>query len=146
MPDTTPDAAPSGTEAAAAAVTPNLFHLAGPNLRLTYSTSSISGEPILTYQDAQQTRSFQGDAIHTIAPTELGTIVSVVLSFVPDLGSTTFSLLVPRMGVRLGAVFPVRTLGITTMHSTPFVANLALGQLDTYTVTQLRGTAQVVVF
>ena len=66
----------------------------------------------------------------------------------PDVGSTTFSLLIPRIEVNmLGAVAQVRTLGITTMHSTPFVVpGTVLGQLDSYTVTQLRGTAQAVVF
>ena len=147
-PSTTPSATQSATSSAAAAVTPNLFHLAGPNLRLTYSTSSITGQPILTYQDAHQTKSFQGPEINTIEDTELGTIVSVVLHAMPDVGSTTFSLLIPRILVGgLGAIAPVRTYGITTMHSTPFVVpGTVLGQLDTYTVTPLHGTAQAVVF
>ncbi|HEX7839826.1 MAG TPA: hypothetical protein VF469_20260 [Kofleriaceae bacterium] len=150
MPQTTPSGAGPGTtpSATAAAVTPNLFHLAGPSLHLTYSTSSITGQPILIYQDAHQTKSFRGQEINTIEDTELGTIVSVVLHATPDVGSTTFSLLVPRIQVSgLGAIAPVRTYGITTMHSSPLAGpGTALGQLDTYTVTQLHGTAQAVVF
>lgn len=125
-------------------VTPNLYHLSGEHLHVTYSPSSIDGKPTLTYQDSHQSKSFKGNDIRTVE-CDLGTLVSITLRATPDVGSTSLSLLIPRMRITPVSVAPVRTDCVTTVHSTPF-AQAVQGQLDTYTVTSLHGTAQAVVF
>lgn len=137
-----PPTAPTATT-----VTPNLFHLSGHHLHVTYATTGIAGQPTLTYQDPQQSKSFHGNEIRTIADSDLGTLVSVTLRITPDVGSTTLSVLIPRMRISPWSIAPVHTYCITTVHSTPFIAPGAVqGQLDTYTVTNVHGTAQAVVF
>lgn len=125
-------------------VSPNLYHLSGHHLHVTYSTSSIDGKPILSYQDSHQSKSFKGDQIRTVE-CDLGTLVSVTLHVTVDVGSTTFSLFIPRMRIAQGESASVRTDCVTTLHSMPF-APVVHGQLDTYTVVTLHGTAQHVVF
>jgi hypothetical protein len=127
-------------------VTPNLFHLSGHHLHVTYATTGIAGQPTLTYQDLHQSKSFHGNEIRTVE-SDLGMQVSVTLRITPDVGSTTFSLLIPRMRISPTSIAPVHTYGITTVHSMPFAPPQAVqGQLDTYSVTSLHGTAQAVVF
>lgn len=126
-------------------VTPNLYELTGPKLQVTYATSGFDGKPSLTYQDASQAKSFRGDEIRSLE-SDLGTLVSVTLSMTPDLGSTTLSLFIPRMRIVQGTSGTVRTECVTTLHSTSFAPQTLRGQLDTYTVTDLHGTAQAVDF
>jgi hypothetical protein len=126
-------------------VTPNLYHLTGHHLHLTYSTSGLDGKPSMTYQDARDAKSFRGDEIRAVE-CDLGTLVSVTLRMTPDLGSTTLSLFIPRMRIAQGTSATVRTECVTTMHSTSIAPQFLQGQLDTYSVTNLHGTAQAVVF
>lgn len=125
-------------------VTPNHYQLSGHHIHVTYSTTSLTGEPILSYMDAHQAKSFRGDEIRAIA-CDLGTLVSVTLHMTVDVGSTTFSLFIPRMEIAQGTSATVRTYGVTTMHSMPFAPPAARGQLDTYTVKDLHGTAEFVI-
>jgi hypothetical protein len=127
-------------------VTPNLYQLSGHHLHVTYAPSGIDGKPSMTYQDTHQSKSFKGDEIRTVE-CDLGTLVSVTLRITPDVGSTTLSVLIPRMRISPVSVAAVHTECITTVHSTPFAPPAAIqGQLDTYTVTSVRGTAQAVAF
>lgn len=125
-------------------VTANLFQLSGHHLHVTYSTSGIDGKPHLTYQDTHQSKSFKGDEIRTVE-CDLGTLVSVTLLLTIDTGSTTLSVLIPRVRLSPGSVAAIHTDCITTVHSILF-GHIGQGQLDTYTVTSLHGTAQAVVF
>jgi hypothetical protein len=124
-------------------VTPNLYQLSGHHLHVTYSPSGVDGKPTLTYQDAHQSKSFKGDEIRPVE-CDLGTLVSVTLRMTVDVGSTTLSVIIPRMRISPTSVAAVHTECITTVHSTPFAPQTVQGQLDTYTVTSLRGTAQAV--
>jgi hypothetical protein len=126
-------------------VTPNLYQLSGQHLHVTYTTTSLAGPPTLTYQDAHQGKSFKGDEIRAVA-CDLGTLISVTLHITPDAGSTSFSLFVPHMRIPQGTSSPMHTDGITTVHRTSFAPQLLQGQLDTYTITALQGTAQAVDF
>lgn len=136
---------PQSQPAATATVTPNLYQLSGHHLHVTYSSSGIDGKPSMTYQDSHQSKSFRGDEVREV-DCDLGTLVSVTLRLTPDVGSTTLSVLIPRMRIAPGSVAAVHTECITTVHSTSFAPQTIQGQLDTYTVTSLRGTAQVVEF
>lgn len=124
---------------------PNLYVLQGYGLQVSLAMSSIQGQPQLTYHDAAQVRQFTGEEI-TFENTVFGVLASVVLTSVPDLGTTTFSLVVP--GVRLssaGGSQPIRTIGITAVQRTT-IAGPPPGQSTTLQVTPLRGTAEQVEF
>lgn len=126
-------------------VTPNLYHLSGHHLHVTYATSSLDGKPTMSYQDAHQSKSFRGDEIRAVE-CDLGTLVSVTLRSTPDVGSTSLSLFVPRMRITAGTTASVNTECVTTLHSMPFAPQAALGQIDTYHVVAVHGTAQHVQF
>jgi len=126
-------------------VTPNSYQLSGPHLHVSYTTTSISGKPTMTYQDAHEGRSFIGDEIRTVE-CDLGTLVSVTLRLTPDAGATSFSLVIPHMRITQGTTGAVQTEGITTMHRFAFAPQLLHGQLDSYKVVALHGTAQSAVF
>jgi hypothetical protein len=129
-----------------AVVPANMFSLAGGGLHVSYSTTSIDGKPRFTYQDPIRTLSFQGDDIRKVE-CDLGTVVSVTIVRTVDAGSTTFSLLVPR--VVLSAPFSnvsIHTDGVTTHHAFSIIPALNQGQRDFYEVTKLNGTASNVAF
>jgi hypothetical protein len=126
-------------------VIPNLYQLNGPHLHVTYTTTSIDGKPTMTYQDAHEGRSFRGDEIRTVE-CDLGTLVSVTLRLTPDAGSTSFSLVIPRMRITQGTTGAVHTECITTVHRFAIAPQLLHGQLDSYKVVPLHGTAQSVAF
>ena len=126
-------------------VTPNLYQLSGSHLHITYTTTSIDGKPTLTYQDAHLGKSFRGDEIRTVE-CDLGMLVSVTLRMTIDSGSTSLSVFIPRMQIEQGAAAAVHTDCVTTVHRFSMVLALNLGQLDTYSVVALHGTAQSVAF
>ena len=124
---------------------PNLFTLANKHVHISYSTSSITGEPQLSYQDQQAQHTFRGDEIRT-QTSEIGTLVTVTLEHIPDLHIITLTLLLPQIeAARTETAF--RTRAILTTHNTSFVGpGVARGALQTYRVIALRGTAEVVDF
>jgi hypothetical protein len=127
--------------------TPNLFQLSGRNhLHVTYSTSGIDGQPHLTYQDAHHTLSFRGTDQIRAVECDLGQVVSVTIRMTVDAGSTTFSFFMPRMNLPGHESTPIHTEGVTTVHRFSTVPAFNQGQLDTYNVVSLKGTAQFVVF
>jgi hypothetical protein len=85
-------------------------------------------------------RDFSGSQITVNEVPALGELVSVTLAIVPDSGSTTFTLFLPRVNLPPAPV-PVCTEGVTTNHHTALAPQTLHGQLDFYTVTSLRGTA-----
>jgi hypothetical protein len=123
---------------------PNLYVVHGQDVQVTFSTTSFNGKPQLTYHDATQARQFTGDEI-TIEDTAIGQLVTVVLSLTVDLGSTTFSLVVPAVRLSGTGPQPISTLGITAVHRTT-IAGPPTGQATTYRVVRLRGTAERVDF
>ncbi len=125
---------------------PNMYHLEGGNLRITYTTTSINGQPHFTYQDGSQTMSFSGSQIRQ-TKTEMGTLVSVTTRMTVDSGSTTFALLVPTVNLpNPSSPANIHTIGITTIHKFSVVPAMNQGQTESYTTTELSGTASVVVF
>jgi hypothetical protein len=126
-------------------VIPNVYELSGSHLHVTYATTSFGGLPTMTYQDAHQGKSFRGDEIRTLE-CDLGTLVSVTLRETPDAGSTSFSLFVPRIQINQSTIGTVHAEGVTTLHRFSIAPQLQHGQLDTYNIVALHGTAQFVVF
>jgi hypothetical protein len=123
---------------------PNLFSLSGGGLTVSLALSGTDGKPHFSYQDAHQSVSFSGDEI-TLEETALDTLASVALVRTVDAGDTTFTLLVPRFNLLGAASHVIYTAGITTTHRTT-IAGLGHGQLTTYQVTELCGSAAQVQF
>ena len=83
------------------------------------------------------------------AATEIGTLVTIDVAFVPGSGDgPTFSLFVPDVNLRNGtAEAPVETIGLLTSARTSIGGpGLVQGQLKTYQTIPLAGTAKLVDF
>jgi hypothetical protein len=124
----------------------NLFNITGP-IRINYSSTSITGVPLVSYKDADLDLNFQDDEITRIQ-TAQGELVTVTLDNVVDAFTRTFTLVVPSIRLPRGQEVEFTTLGFeTTDRSGAFVpAPGPSGVLQTYQVYQLRGTAQHVEF
>jgi hypothetical protein len=137
---------PQATSNATPTVTPNLYQLSGQHIHVTYSPSGSDGKPTLSYQDSHQSKSFKGNEIRSVE-CDVGMLISVTLRATPDVGSTSLSVLIPRIRISPLSIAQVHSDCITTHHSTPFAPPQAVqGQLDTYMVTSLHGTAQAVAY
>jgi hypothetical protein len=131
---------------AATLSTPNLYQFAGHGIQVSYRTAGFRA-PFVTYQDAHRSLTFSGDQVRLVEVQDLGTVVSVTLMLTVDTGSTTFSFLVPRVNLpsHIGASAPVYTEGVTTVHRFSLAPQFDLGQLETYSVVPLRGTASLAI-
>jgi hypothetical protein len=128
------------------AVAPNMYQLTGGHLLVTYTTTSINGQPHFTYHDGSQTMSFIGNEIRQ-TKTEIGTLVSVTIRMTVDSGSTAFTLMVPSVNLAGSSTqAEIHTYGITTVHRFSVVPAANQGQTEIYTTTELSGTASVVHF
>ena len=124
---------------------PNLFELRGMGIEVTYSASSFSGQPILTYKDKKFNLTFYGDDIRRLE-SDIGLELTVVLEEFPDLHTVTFTLLLPKINLN-GTEIPFRTYGTITTHKTSIGGpDLVKGPLQTYQVKALKGIAHLVVF
>ncbi len=140
-----PQSETGGDAMAASVQQPNLFVMAGAGIKITYSTSSLAGPPLLTYKDRQRTLTFQGDEIRQL-DSEIGQQVTVIIEQIPDLQTVTFTLLLPTINLDEPEI-RFRTIGIITTHRTSIGGpNLVKGVLQTYRLKELRGTAQWVSF
>lgn len=123
---------------------PNLFTLTGGGLTVTLALSGFDGKPHFSYHDAHRALQFAGDEI-TMEETALDTLASVVIVRTVDAGNTVFTLLVPHVNLIGATSHLIHTLGITSMHRTT-IAGLGHGQLTSYQVTRLHGSASQVQF
>ena len=127
----------------------NEFEIAGP-IVISYSSTSITGTPLLSYKDAERDVRFSGDEI-TRSGTPVGELVTITLENVPDAFVRTFTLVVPRVrlqtGDQTGDPPAFDTVGVeTTDRSGAFVPPPGpTGVLQTYRVHQLRGVARFLV-
>ncbi|MBD2495794.1 hypothetical protein H6G75_15830 [Nostoc sp. FACHB-280] len=124
---------------------PTLYQLQNPQIKVTYSTTSFTGKPLLDYKDRQQTLHFSGDEIRT-TETEIGQLVTVTIRRTVDTGSTTFSLLLPAVNLGQRNEAKIETKGIVTINRFSPIPAFNQGQTQTYIVTPLSGTAKAVVF
>lgn len=127
------------------AVTPNVYELAGGQLHITYSTTDRGGQPRFSYQDGSETLNFKGNEIHQ-EKSQIGTLVTVIIRRTIDSGSTTFTLLVPTVTLKEFSPAQMHTYGITTVHKFSVIPAMNMGQIETYTTTELAGTATMVMF
>jgi len=120
----------------------NHYELSGDGIHVSYFSSGLVGEPQLTYQDAQGSRTFMGSQIK-VEKSEVGTLVSVVLHMTVDSGSTTFTLLIPTTNLTFAEHAAIDTIGIVTIHKFSFFFN-DTATTEIYTVHQMHGTAAFV--
>ncbi|MDF5739576.1 MULTISPECIES: hypothetical protein [unclassified Nostoc] len=136
--------------------TPDLYSFTGYNstgekISINYSTTSFIGKPSFQYKDQKQTLNFAGDEIRTVE-TEIGTLVTVTIKKTvtiqktEDGDYTTFSLLIPRIKIGIGEEVKVVTNGITTFNRFSTIPQLNQQQKQIYTIINLKGTAQFVLF
>jgi hypothetical protein len=122
----------------------NLFELSCDGTSISYSTTSISGKPLLQYNGPEGELSFSGDEIGTAA-TALGSEVTVTLETVPDLHTITCTLLLPSLRLPGGGESSFETLAIkTTAHTT--IAGPPEGAGQSYESVALHGVAKAVDF
>ena len=139
---TTEHLATTGSDLAEA----NLFEIPGP-IRITYARSSLTGEPQLSYQDAELDLAFQGEQLDRTR-TPVGELVSVTVRTVPDAFTRLVTLLVPTIRLAMGDELDFSTLLWETVdRSAAFVPPPGpAGVLRSYQVHQVQGTAKVVAF
>jgi hypothetical protein len=130
--------------AAAPTERPTLFELTDDYTQISYSTSSITGEPRFTYTGPKGEHSFAGEQISTLE-TALGTEVTVTLESIPDLHTITLTLLIPDILLEAGGEAQFDTFGIFTTTATT-IAGPPPGPAQTYEVIALNGVAKHVIF
>jgi hypothetical protein len=124
---------------------PNLFELRSGNIRITYSTTSLSGLPLFNYKNRRQTFAFQGEEIRQ-SDSEIGRQITVTIEQIPDFQTVTFTLLLPDIHLE-GTETRFRTVGITTITRTSIGGpDLVKGPIQTYLPRIFWGTARQVVF
>ena len=131
--------------AGAEAQEPNVFELKGIGIELTYSITSLSGQPQLTYKDMKRTLTYRGEEIRQL-DSEIGQQVTVTLEQIPDLRTETLTLILPAINEE-GSGVSFQTNAILTTHRTSIGGPaLVKGVLQTYRIKALRGTARTVSF
>jgi hypothetical protein len=125
----------------------NLFELWGRGIHVSYSTTSIGGIALFHYNAYGVEHSFKGADIR-VDETELGRQVSVTLVNVPDLKTTTFTVVIPKINIGDDhARVRFHSVGVHADHFTsiggPDLVTGALTHLDAH---DLHGVAQAVSF
>ena len=122
----------------------NHFDISGP-IRINYARSSFTGEPQLTYGDAELDLTFHGEQLER-TPTPVGELVTVTVRVRDDVFERRVTLLVPTIRLSMGDEVEFSTLLWETVdRSLAFVAPPGpAGVLQTYRVHQVYGTARLV--
>lgn len=133
------------TESAENLADANMFTIDGP-IAISYSSTSISGDPLFSYRDSTVDLHFRGDDISRVS-TPVGEMVTVVVKQAIDAFTRTFTLVVPVTKVVMGEPIEFSTVGIEcTDTSQAFVRPPGrVGVKQTYQVYDLRGRAESVV-
>lgn len=122
---------------------PNEYVLTGGGISVTYITNGFLGHPTLSYKDAKQALSFKGPEIRVV-PTEIGGLVTVTLKMTVDVGSTSFSFLIPVIALAdREAEQKFKTASITTEHKTALVPTTGLAEI--YQIHEMQGVARSVI-
>lgn len=129
--------------AAAPSVTANVFTLKSRRISVTFSAASITGQPLMHFQDRQHEVSVRGDEIRRVE-TEIGTLVTITLEMTVDTGALLFTLVVPRVALASPrAEQRIFTQGFYTRTRLPLLA-IGSVQLQTSEVVELKGDASFV--
>ena len=122
-------------------ILPNQYDLRGQGVSISYSVTSITGKPQLSFKKGRTTLNFTGDEIGVL-DTTIGSLISVTVATTIDRDFTSFSFLLPSIQLTSpSARQAFRTIGVTTVHKTT-IAGPIKGAQQTYKSVQLRGTAR----
>jgi hypothetical protein len=133
---------------AAVTIDANLFELEGYGVRITYSKSSITGDPRFSYTDKDRSLNFSGSEIRVQGSDEIGDLITVTIEAISDLRTVTVSLLVPEFNLSeesRQSSFETEAIFVTS-HTSLGGTGLVQGQLKSYKAVALTGTAQQVDF
>lgn len=120
----------------------NHYVLKGGEVQVSFSATSITGDPLVEYRDRRHQVSARGKEIQQV-DLGIGTLVTIVLEPNADAGALLFSVVIPPARlVGSAQTVPIHTLGITT-RTAGFILNTA--QLDNYSVVKLSGEADFIV-
>ncbi len=124
----------------------NLFDITGP-IQINYSRSSLTGQPLLSYKDAERDLTFAGDELHRKS-TPIGELVTITVQIHPDVCQVRISLLVPGINVAPGQEVPFDTAIIETVDRSQahVLPPGPAGVVQTYRLHQVHGTARSVQF
>lgn len=123
---------------------PNEYVLRGQDVQVSYSSTSITGDPLLNYTDATHQVTARGEEQIRREETQLGTLVTVTLEPDADAGSLLLSLVIPHAQL-LGPGEKVRITTLAVLTRSRFPRLPANCQLQTYRTLPLRGAASFVV-
>ncbi len=118
----------------------NTFELSGKSIHVTYSSTSFTGVPTLSYRDNRLSRSFSGEEIN-VENTEIGQLVSVTLEAIADGDRVTFSLALPIVTLPRGPGIRIKVPGVTVTNPST-IAGPPPGPQKLYSVVTMKGTAQ----
>lgn len=137
----------STTAIFAAPIKANSFQCKGQNTTIEYSSSSFSGEPLLSIVQNKQQVTKRGTEIQ-IQQTVLGNLISVMKSAIPDFSSETLTILLPDVNVsKLGrqTLFSSK-LFITQTKTSIDGSDLVVGKIQSNQVLSISCKATAVVF
>jgi hypothetical protein len=124
--------------------TPNFYELQGDKLKVSYTTTGLTGQPTFTLQQGRKTLTFDKNQIQT-ARVPIGSLVTVTIETVPDVKATTFSLVLPDVNMQNSTKVSIKTIGILTTSKTSIGGpKIVKGAVQTYKVANLSGTARIV--
>lgn len=137
-------AAAQVTQDTSLSLIPNTYEVRNRSIAVSFSSTSITGKPLMRYKDREREVNAIGDEIRQVE-TEIGTMVTITLEPDADAGSLLFTLVVPRAVVQsINSSVRISTVGIITRSRLPprLPTNT---QRQTYAVERLTGTASIVV-
>lgn len=122
----------------------NIFTIEEP-IAVSYSSTSISGQPLFSYRDVNHDLQFQGDEISR-SESPVGEVVTVVLKQAVDAFTLSFTLLVPKIITAMEESVEFSTIGIRCVDtSQAFVEPSGrAGVKHAYQVYDLKGRAESV--
>jgi hypothetical protein len=129
---------------------PDEYTFQGDGIQASYipggaGPATADGLVTFTYTDSHQSKVFRGAETTVTRLPGMGQLVSVVLTANPiSHAQTSFSVLVPDVGVDVNAAQTFHTKGITTAEGATLVKLLTFPALQTYKVEHLLGTARIV--
>jgi hypothetical protein len=99
-----------------------------------YASPGLGGQPQFTYQDPHQSLQFSCGDIRKV-DSDVGRLVSATIVQTTDTGSTTFSLLIPRVTLQDEQPAHIQTAAVTTAHrlTVPVNGHTASSTHTTYT-------------
>lgn len=122
-------------------IEPTHYELQGPYTHIGVSKAGAAGVSVLVYRHLDEVRTFRGDEIR-INETEIGVLVTVTMSAIPDLETVMMTVILPVVNVSPRGVSPVETHVLFTTERTSIGGpGLVEGQIQGYEIERLSGRA-----